>query len=258
MEFHGLNELGFYGLENEQQVEELKTALDTLRRLYDGQFFIGDMMCTFSKMLSFYHDTKFTQAVARQAVQPYEVSRMWRMHTLVWAARSAAALPGDFVECGVYIGLSAGVVADVLEFETLDKTFFLYDTFAGLDEDYSDAVERSQSTYEDTGNALFETVQKRFSRWPNVKVIKGVVPVILEDVCPDRIGFLHIDLNAAKAEIGALDVLFDKVVSGGFVVLDDYGTKRASRQHEAEIAWMKERGYAILEMPTGQGLVVKR
>ena len=183
---------------------------------------------------------------------------MWRLHTLVWAARSAAAPPGDFVECGVYIGLSAWVVADALEFETLDKTFFLYDTFAGLAEDYSDKNERAQSDYEDSEDVLYESVKKRFSRWPNVKVIRGVVPVILEDVCPDRIGFLHIDLNAAKAEIGALDVLFDKVVSGGFVVLDDYGTKRGSRQHEAENAWIKERGYESLEMPTGQGLIVKR
>ena len=69
MEFHGINEIGFYDLKDEQEVEELKTALDTMRRLYDGQFFIGDMMYTFSKMLSFYHDTSFTQAIDRNAVQ---------------------------------------------------------------------------------------------------------------------------------------------------------------------------------------------
>ena len=258
MEFHGISDLGFYGLNDEQEVEELKTALDTLRRLYDGQFFIGDMMCAFSKVLSFYHDSSFTQAMSRNAVQAYELSRMWRLHTLVWAARSAAALPGDFVECGVYIGLSAGVIADTLGFEALDKTFFLYDTFAGLAEDYSDEVERAQSNYEVTEDVLYESVKKRFSQWPNVQVVKGIVPVIFEDVCPDRIAYLHIDLNAAKAEIGAPDVLFDKVVSGGFIILDDYGTKRGHRQHEAENAWMKERGYEILEMPTGQGLIVKR
>ena len=62
------------------------------------------------------------------------------------------------------------------------------------------------------------------------------MPVIFEDVCPDRIAYLPIDLNAAKAEIGVLDMLFNKVVSRGFIVLDDYGTKRGHRQHEAENA----------------------
>jgi len=236
MKFHGINDLGFYGLNDEQEVEALKTAPETFGRLYDGQFFIGDMMRAFSKMLSFHLDSSFTQAMSRNAVQAYEVSRMRRLHTLVWAARSAAPLPGDFVECDVYIGLSARMVADTFGFEALDKTFFLYDTFAGLAEDCLDEVQRTQSNYEDKDDVLCEWWKKRFSQLPNVQAVKGIVPVIFEDVCPDRIAYLPIDLNAAKAEIGALDVLFNKVVSRGFIVLDDYGTKHGNRQHEAENA----------------------
>lgn len=65
-------------------------------------------------------------------------------------------------------------------------------------------------------------------------------------------------MNAAKAEIGALDRLFDLVVPGGFVVFDDFGHIQAREQHQAETEWMAARRYAILELPTGQGLVIKR
>ena len=34
MTFHGIEELGFHGLGNEEEEAELKQALETLRRLY--------------------------------------------------------------------------------------------------------------------------------------------------------------------------------------------------------------------------------
>ena len=86
----------------------------------------------------------------------------------------------------------------------------------------------------------------------------GIVPEIFQSSVPERIAYLHLDLNAAKAEIAALEVLFDRIVPGGMIVFDDFGHMRYAEQHKAEIAWMRERGYAILELPTGQGLVVKR
>ena len=37
---------------------------------------------------------------------------------------------------------------------------------------------------------------------------------MLTDNAPSRIAFLHIDMNNVKAEIGALDALFDRVEPG--------------------------------------------
>jgi hypothetical protein len=75
---------------------------------------------------------------------------------------------------------------------------------------------------------------------------------------PEQIGFLHIDLNSPRAEIAVLERLFDRVQPGGVVVFDDYGWKIFRKQKQAEDAFMRSRGYEILELPTGQGLVVKR
>ena len=45
---------------------------------------------------------------------------------------------------------------------------------------------------------------------------------------------------------------------GGYIVLDDLGRSRLDSLGAEESAWMKARGYEILELPTGQGLVIKR
>ena len=105
---------------------------------------------------------------------------------------------------------------------------------------------------------LYEAVCKRFDGYANVRVIKGIVPDVLSDGCPGKISYLHLDMNAADAEIGALDVLFERVVPGGFLVLDDFGHSRHGLQFTKETAWFKAHGYDVLELPTGQGLVVKR
>jgi hypothetical protein len=52
--------------------------------------------------------------------------------------------------------------------------------------------------------------------------------------------------------------MFDGVLAGGIVVFDDHGWKMFHKQKEAEDNFMRRRGYEILELPTEQGLVVKR
>ena len=42
------------------------------------------------------------------------------------------------------------------------------------------------------------------------------------------------------------------------IVFDDYGWTGYRAQKVAADAFMQERGLAVLELPTGQGLVVKR
>src|SRR5690606_9274002 len=95
------------------------------------------------------------------------------------------------------------------------KTFWLYDLF----EHKSDMAHHSMQAH---GPNLHEQVVKRFEAYPNVKVFKGELTGILENGCPEKIAYLHLDLNQAPAEIATLDTLFDRVVPGGMIILDDY------------------------------------
>src|ERR1700677_3806035 len=79
--------------------------------------FWGDRMLSLDKSMGFLTDPAFMSAWEQgRGAHIYDQydnrqSIAWRMHTLVWAARNAIALPaGDFVECGVFQGDMSHVV----------------------------------------------------------------------------------------------------------------------------------------------------
>ena len=231
----------------------------------EGVFF-GDCMASVNKSQGFLADPKFVAAFERNARHSTEENgRAWRLHTLAWAAQHALELDGDFVECGVFEGFMSATLCDYLDFADSGRTFYLYDTFEGFSAKYSSPADFgihhgfyrvAQEAYGRPG--LYETVVARFQAYPNVKVIRGVVPDVLLEQMPERIAYCHIDLNSPAAEVGALEVLFDRIVPGGMVVFDDYGWLPFAKQMQAEDAFAARRGYRILELPTGQGLIVKR
>jgi len=181
----------------------------------------------------------------------------WNLQTVLWAVRQAKDVPGDFVELGVFKGHTTLFAAEYLGFETWPQRWLLYDTFEGIPEDQLDGdwKSRNEGTYK--GTYSFEEVRERFAGFPNIEVVQGRVPEILEETAPDRIAFLHVDLNNSTAEIQALDVLFDRLSPGGVIVFDDFAWKTARAQYEAESRWFAARGLQVLALPTGQGLFVK-
>jgi O-methyltransferase len=69
---------------------------------------------------------------------------------------------------------------------------------------------------------------------------------------------MHIDLNNSTAEVGALNALYERMSPGAVIVFDDFGWQSAHAQFKAESEWFASRGLAVLPLPTGQGLFVKR
>ena len=211
--------------------------------------FFGDSLFTCSKSMGFLTDEKFRGIVDKNAVNDTEETTIWRTHVLCWAAESALAVDGDFVECGCYLGYSASCIADFVNFAASERHYYLYDVFENPPEAHD---------LEHHGPDLYEQVEARFADFPNITVTKGVVPAILDQVAPEKIAFMHIDMNSVTAEIGALERLFDRVTAGGMIVLDDYGWSNYRPQKEAHDRFFAERGLRVLDMPTGQGLVIKR
>src|SRR5262249_23151320 len=173
------------------------------------------------------------KAFRNNAVNNQERSLLLRINTLSWAAAEALRLEGDFIECGVWRGFCSAVLIEYLEFQKLDRTFYLYDTFAGIPAEL-DSEKHDVPLFHEPG--LYDRVVERFSRYPNVKIIKGIIPDSFSSAAPERIAFMHIDLNSSKSEIAALEALFERVVPGGFIVFDDYGWTGYTAQQLAEEA----------------------
>lgn len=222
----------------------------TLDSLHVGGVFTGDNLITFGRNLGFLDDERFMTAWRAHARTEIEEAVIWRTHVLCWAGSQALNRPGDLVECGCYKGTSARILYDYLDLASSEKRLFLYDLFEHAEGMAHHAMPEHSAT-------LYDTVRARFSAFANVQVTQGEVPRSLEGSAPETIAFLHIDMNNVAAEVGALELLFDRVAPGGAIVFDDYGWNSYRPQKDAEDEFLAARGYRVLELPTGQGLVIK-
>lgn len=179
----------------------------------------------------------------------------WRAHVLSWAAHQAISVPGDYVECGTNRGGTAMLVTLYLGRALESRSFFLFDTFHGLDSSIS--TEDEMTRLHDCYPECYEEVAERFSSYKHVKVIRGTVPDVLKAHAPAKIAFLHVDLNAAGPERDAMEFLWPRLSAGALVVLDDYAWVACAAQKKTMDEFAVTQGVKILSLPTGQGLLIK-
>lgn len=209
--------------------------------------FAADSMVVWGRNLGFLEDERFASAWDRHAKAPHERGILWRTAVLVWAARQAMRREGGFVECGCYAGTSMRIVLDAVDLS--GREVFLYDLF----EHDTSMLHHSMPEH---GPDLFDRVKQRFAAERNVHVIKGFVPDSFAQGVPEKVAFAHIDMNNAPAELAALEAITPRLTPGAVIVLDDFGQLPYSAQHIAEREWFSSRGIPVLEIPTGQGVVV--
>lgn len=240
----------FFGIKDvEQFYASMRTMLTSLRYLQGT--FAGDNLITLDKNLSFLSDPDFAPAFRKHASTEIEKAIIWRIYTVAWAARRGMRLDGDFVECACYKGVTARIAAEYAKLaDDPARKYYLYDLF-----EHDDSMNHHEMP--EHGESLFGQVKQRFADMANVIVTKGSVPEVLAGCAPEKIAFMHLDLNNVEAEVGALEVLFDRMTPGAVLVLDDYGWRGYWPQKEAEDKWFAARGYTVMELPTGQGMVIK-
>lgn len=240
----------FYSLSHPQGFfEGIQKAIGSIEQ--ETGIYAGDNLFTYHRNLSFLEDEALMPAFNRHATTAIEQSLLWRVSTLLWGVRNGLRLEGDFVECACYKGTTARILCDAVDFaQRVDRHYYLYDLF---DHDPS----MPHHAMSEHGDQLYAEVKARFSDTPNVTVTQGKVPEVLAEVAPQKIAFMHLDLNNVDAEMGALEILFDRMVPGAVLVFDDYGWMAYRKQKLAEDPWLAARGYRVLELPTGQGLVIK-
>jgi O-methyltransferase len=238
-----------WGIENMPRFLELMEEITTL---VSPGFYFSDNLFTWGRNNSLNDDKAFQQAWLNNIKNDSDITIAWRRYILATTAYHCVQLEGDFVECGVYWGTGIKTVVDYLGGKVFPKFFWGYDTY-----DYH--PEEGHAAFSDQKEGFYNQVIERFAGYNQVKLIKGLLPDSFIGQCPDKIAYLHIDLNSAKYEVEVLDVLFDRVVSGGMIILDDYEWAGIYRtQKIAEDSWFDERQYRVIPIPTGQGLLIKR
>lgn len=244
----------------------VRTEYAVARRLLPD-LYANDALITFNSH-AFLDDPAFQRAYQRgaralNAVDWYQWQ--WRVHVGLWAASSASLLDGDFVECGVSYGFLSSAVMEYLDWDRLGKTFYLLDTFTGIDPRFVTEHEREAGALEksrlNVRNGMYasgvDSVRANFAQWHNQRIIVGAVPETLDQVDASAVAYLHIDMNCAPPEVAALRYFWPRLTPGAFVLLDDYANRGRDEQRVAMDKVASELGVQICALPTGQGLLIK-
>ena len=206
--------------------------------------------------MHFINDNKFMTAFNQNVGHEFDRKNLWRTHVFSWAFKRGLGLDGDLVELGVHYGFKSAVAADYTNFENYpNKNLWLYDTWSGVPDDKWNKDYFGNERY--SNPKPFNIVTQRFAKYPNVKIVRGSVPEILIEAIPERISFMHIDMNSAISEIGALDALFDRLTTGAVCLFDDFGLRMFHENCKSSLDWLTARGYYPMELPTCQAIVIK-
>jgi hypothetical protein len=139
-------------------------------------------------------------------------------------------IPGDMLEAGVWRGGACILMRAILAaYGVTDRTVWVADSFAGLPPPdpakYPADAGDQHFTYEEL-RVSSEAVQANFERYGlldrQVRLLKGWFSETLPTAPIARLAILRLDGDMYSSTIQTLDALYEKVVPGGYVIVDDY------------------------------------
>ena len=85
-----------------------------------------------------------------------------------------------------------------------------------------------------------------------------MIPDRFPDVADREFRFVHIDVDLYEPTLDSLAFFYPRLVTGGILLCDDYGFTTCPGARRAFDEMVHEWGLGgVIELPTGQGFVVK-
>lgn len=176
-------------------------------------------------------------------VTPFTSTGPNRIVSLVNATRHVVKhrVEGVIIECGVWKGGSMMAILRTLKnLGVEDRDVYLYDTFEGMseptEEDNSIRGESALNAYNEGkdvwDNIIYyssldevkENINSVGYNGDHIHYVKGKVEdTINEENVPDKIALLRLDTDWYESTKHELELLFPRLVSGGILIIDDYG-----------------------------------
>ncbi|KMP34882.1 TylF/MycF family methyltransferase [Bacillus albus] len=140
-------------------------------------------------------------------------------------------IEGDFIETGVWRGGSCIFMNGFLQANNIkDRTVWVADSFEGLPAPNLEQYPKDYGDYLHTFDYLrvsLETVQENFRKYDllndQVKFLKGWFKDTLPSAPIEKIAIARLDGDMYESTMDSLVNLYDKVSTGGFIIIDDYG-----------------------------------
>lgn len=146
-------------------------------------------------------------------------------------------IPGDLIETGVWRGGATIFMKAVLTHHNDSRKVFVADSFEGLPPPDPSLYPADRGDNHHTIPCLavdLNTVRNNFAKYNlldnNVVFVKGFFEHSLKRAPITTLSVLRLDGDMYSSTIQVLDILYDKVSVGGYIIVDDYalpGCKQA-------------------------------
>ncbi|MFJ4961491.1 Macrocin O-methyltransferase [Streptomyces sp. ADI96-02] len=205
-----------------------------------------------------------------RAVKPYSMTSPERLNAFILATRYIARhdIPGDIVECGVWRGGSMQACArTLLSVGDTERDLYLFDTYEGMTPPTAEDLRRDGRSARELLDAQgkdrpiwavasLEDVRAGFEQVPypqeRVHYVRGRVEDTVPAQAPERIAILRLDTDWYASTRHELEHLYSRLVSGGVLLIDDYGYWQGSRQAVDEFLEKTGERLLLLRMDEGR------
>ncbi len=201
---------------------------------------------------------------------PHTMIGLFRLSNIERCAEQVIAdgVPGDFLEAGVCKG-GAAIFMRALQIAhgAAERRTWVVDSFQGVPPSERECDTRYGLHLDEQHVPWLacseEGVRDHFSRYDmldgNVLFLSGWLAETLPDAPIETLAILRIDVDLYSSTADCLDLLYDKVSPGGFVIVDDYGFHpccgdavddfRLRRGIEEPIQWIDNSGIFWRKQP---------
>lgn len=196
--------------------------------------------------------------------------RKERFYNLVQFLNQILDLRGAMAECGCWKGLSSYLICNSIRLNNPDfrgQHYHIFDSFAGLSEptasdslpqDTKELLKRKHGRIGGAFQADVEDLRKSLSTFSDITFHVGWIPEIFSKMPEDTYKFVHIDLDLYQPIFGSLRYFYPRLVQGGMIICDDYGSLAWPGAKRAVEEYCSAGDISFVALSTGQALIWKK
>jgi hypothetical protein len=236
------------------RIDEMREALREELRHFSDNLQAKDLLSQVQAEISRtrpaeirFNDQEFLALL--EVIRPFTMLSEDRLYSLFSFAKQICAhnIPGNFVECGVAGGGSSGLLSSVVKkYSKVPRLHFAFDSFSGMPAPTSydtHGGHEADATGWGAGTcaAPESCVRNLCTELGSVDILRTVKGFFEDTLALNRaqvgeIALLHLDGDWYESTRVILENLYDQIVPGGLLQVDDYGhwegCKRAIHEFE--------------------------
>lgn len=187
-------------------------------------------------------------------VDQYRCFELWQL-----VEQSAKWQCGSILEIGVWRGGTGALIAKKAKECGISERVYLCDTFTGVVKAGPEDSRYIGGEHHDTSRQTVEELIFKRLNLNNVTILEGIFPDQIGKEIEDlKFSFCHIDVDVYQSAKDSVDWIWQRLVSGGIIVYDDYGFRNCDgiTKYVEEQRLYKDR--LVFHNLNGHAIVIKK